>query len=162
MPRRNTYEGEGRDNKKGEKKMTLEQFYTYQEQIFDSFIKKVIANEGKDARKEIARHAEHEISMTQLTEKEIAGLAIMDSYDFDKVTFHIKDDTVTINDILLGQAIAALPPRRREVILLSYFMGKNDPQIGELLNLHPNTIRYRRQTTLEKLKQILEGLEHGS
>lgn len=64
----------------------------------------------------------------------------------------------SFKDMLLGQAIASLPPMRREVILLSYFLGKNDPQIAKLLNLTPNTIRYRRQTTLQRLKEILEVL----
>jgi DNA-directed RNA polymerase specialized sigma24 family protein len=60
----------------------------------------------------------------------------------------------------LGQAIAALPPQRRDVILLSYFMGQNDPQIGTLLHLEPQTIRYRRQTALQRLKEILENLDY--
>lgn len=70
----------------------------------------------------------------------------------------INDETVTIENMLLGQAIASLPPMRREVILLSYFLGKNDPQIAKQLNLTPNAIRYRRQTTLQRLKKILEVL----
>lgn len=140
--------------------MTLEQFHTYQEETFDSFIAKLIRNEGKDARKEIARRAEHEISLSQLMEEELAEITSMDTYNLEEMTFTVRDDTVTVNDILLGQAIASLPPMRREVILLSYFMGKNDPQIGALLNLTPNAIRYRRQTTLETLKNILEALGH--
>ena len=140
--------------------MKLEQFYTYQEQTFDSFMTKLIKNEGKDARKEIARRAEHEVAISQLMEEELAKIAGTDTYDFGKMTFFVMDNAITVNDLLLGQAIAALPPHRRDVILLSYFMGKNDPQIGKLLNLTPNTIRYRRQTSLERLKQILEILGH--
>ena len=140
--------------------MTLEQFYTYQEQTFDSFMDKLIKNEGKDARKELARRAEHEVSISQLLEREVARISVTDAYDLDKMTFYVRDEMVVINDMLLGQAIAALPPKRREVILLSYFMGKNDPQIGELLKLTPNTIRYRRQTSLQRLKEILEALGH--
>ena len=140
--------------------MKLEQFYTYQEQTFDSFIGKLIKNEGKDARKEIARQAEHEISMSQLMEKEISRIASVDAYDLDKMIFNVQDDVVTVRDTLLGQAIASLPPKRRDVILLSYFLGKNDPQIGALLHLTPAAIRYRRQTTLEWLRKILEALQY--
>ena len=141
--------------------MTLEQFYTYQEQTFDSYLNTLIKNEGRDARKEAARRAEHEISISQLMEKEVACIAVADTYDLDKMTFYVRDNAVAVNDALLGQAIATLPPKRREVILLSYFLGKNDPQIGALLHLTPNTIRYRRQTALERLKKILEALGHG-
>ena len=140
--------------------MKLEDFYTYQEQTFDSFMATVIKNEGKDAKKEIARRADHEISVSQLMERELAQIAAADTYDLDKMTFYVRNNAITVHDMLLGQAIAALPPYRREVILLAYFMNKNDPQIGELLSVTPNTIRYRRKTSLEKLKQILEMMDY--
>ena len=140
--------------------MKLEAFYTYQEQTFDSFMATVIKNEGKDAKKEIARRADHEISVSQLMERELAQIAAADTYDLDKMTFYVRNNAITVHDMLLGQAIAALPPYRREVILLAYFMNKNDPQIGELLNVTPNTIRYRRKTSLEKLKRILEMMDY--
>lgn len=138
--------------------MTLEQFYTYQEQTFDSFLYKLIKNESKNAKKEISRRAEHEISISQLMQDELSHISITDAHDIDKMTFYVRGNEITVNDILLGQAIAVLPPNRREVILLAYFMGKNDPQIGALLNLTPNAIRYRRKKSLQRLKDILEAL----
>lgn len=138
--------------------MTLEQFHTYQEQTFDSFITHLVTNEGKNARKEIARRAKKEVAMSQLLDSELARLATTDTYNVGEMTFSVNDETVVIKNILLGQAIASLPPMRREVILLSYFLGKNDPQIAKLLNLTPNAIRYRRQTSLQRLKKILEVL----
>jgi len=138
--------------------MTLEQFQKYQEQTFDSYITRLVKNEGKNARKEIARRAKKEIAISQLMDSELARLAVTDTYNIEEMTFSVNDETVIVKDMLLGQAIASLPPMRREVILLSYFLGKNDPQIAKLLNLTPNTIRYRRQTTLQRLKEILEVL----
>ena len=138
--------------------MTLEQFHTFQEQTFDSYITHLVTNEGKNARKEIARRAEKEIAMSQLMDSELARIAVTDTYNFEEMTFSVNDETVIVKDVLLGQAIASLPPMRREVILLSYFLGKNDPQIAKLLKLTPNAIRYRRQTTLQRLKEILEVL----
>lgn len=140
--------------------MTLEQFYTYQEQTFDSFLNRLVKNESKNAKKEIARRAEHEISMSQLLQDELSHIAISDVYDIERMTFYVKGNKITVNDILLGQAIASLPPNRRDVILLAYFMGKNDPQIGALLHLTPNTIRYRREKSLKRLKDILEALAY--
>lgn len=138
--------------------MTIEQFHTYQEQTFDSYITRLVKNEGKNGRKEVARRAKKEIAMSQLLDSELARLSVTDTYNVEGMTFSINDETVTIENMLLGQAIASLPPMRREVILLSYFLGKNDPQIAKQLNLTPNAIRYRRQTTLQRLKEILEVL----
>lgn len=140
--------------------MTLQQFHTYQEQTFDSYMNKLIKNEGKDAKKEISRRAKREIPMSQLSKSEYAHIAITDTYDLDHMTFSVKDDTIIIKDAFLGQALAALPPNRREVILLSYFMAKSDPQIGALLNLTSNAIRYRKMTALQRLRELMETLEN--
>lgn len=140
--------------------MTLEQFYTYQEQTFDSYVAAVIKNESKDAKKELARRADRVITMSQLMKDELAQIAAEDKYDLDGMTFNVDGDTVIVRDMLLGQAIASLPPQRREVILLSYFLGKNDPQIAALLHLGKDAVFFRRNSTLERLRKILEDLNY--
>lgn len=140
--------------------MTLEQFYTYQEQTFDSYVAVVIKNESRNAKKEIARRAKHEISLSQLMNDEVAQIAAADDYDLESMTFSVAGGTVTIHDILLGQALASLTPQRREVILLSYFLKKNDPQIAAILNLGKDAVFFRRNSTLQRLKEILEDLNY--
>ena len=140
--------------------MTLLQFHTYKEQAFDSYISKVIKNEGKDAKKEIARRAQHEVAISQLFQSELAQIATSDKYEIDNMTFSVGNDTVTISDFLLGKAIAALPPQRREVILQSYFLNRNDVQIASLMHLETDTINKRRHTSLRRLKELLEALDY--
>lgn len=141
--------------------MTLSQFYTYKEQAFDSYISKLIKNEGKDAKKEIARRAQHEVAISQLFQSELAQIATSDKYEIDNMTFSvIGGDTVIISDFLLGKAIAALPPQRREVILQSYFLNKNDVQIASLMHLETDTVNKRRHATLRRLKELLEALDY--
>lgn len=138
--------------------MTLDEFYAYQEQTFDSYIATVIRNEAKDAKKEIAKRAEREIALSQLMEDELAQIAKTDHYDLESMTFFVGGDTVTIHDLLLGQAIASLPPQRREVILMSYFLNKNDPQIAKALHLGEDAVFFRRNSALRRLRKILEEL----
>lgn len=140
--------------------MTLEQFYTYQEQTFDSYVAIVIKNESKDAKKAIARRTEREISLSQLMQEELAQITATDEYNLESMTFFVAGDTVTIHDMLLGQALASLTPQRREVILLSYFLKKNDPQIAAILNLGKDAVFFRRKSTLQRLKDILEDLNY--
>ena len=140
--------------------MTLAEFYTYQEQTFDSYVLTIIKNEAINAKKEIARRAEHETELSQLMRDELAQIAAEDNYNFDSMTFTVDGDTVIIHDMLLGQAIASLPPQRREVILMSYFLGKNDPQIAALLHLGEDAVFFRRNSALERLRKILEDLNY--
>lgn len=140
--------------------MNLLQFHTYQEQTFDSFARKLIKNEGRNARRDIARRSQREVALSQLMQGELAQIATRDHYNFDNATFSVQGDVVTVKDMLLGYAIALLPPQRREVILLSYFLELTDPQIAELLHTEPNTIRYRKHATLRRLRKILEDMDY--
>ena len=141
--------------------MKLSEFHLYKEETFDSYIKKVIKNAAIDANRSIANHADREISLTQLSRENEAQLAEEDTYDLDSVRFSVRGDAVTVNDIHLGQAIASLSPQRREVILLSYFMDKNDPQVADLLHMETNTVRYRKHAALRRLRRLLEELDNG-
>ena len=49
------------------------------------------------------------------------------------------------------------PPQRRNVLLLSYIMGKNDVEIGKALNLARTTVRDRRHDGMEKLQELMRG-----
>lgn len=75
----------------------------------------------------------------------------------DTVEFHIRGYTVTVENAALGQAIAVLPIRLRDVALLYYFAGMSDPQIGQLLRLKPDTVQHRRTASLAKLRKLLGG-----
>ena len=81
----------------------------------------------------------------------------MTSIPEDTVEFHIRGYTVAVENAALGQAIAVLPVRLRDVALLYYFAGMSDPQIGQLLRLKPDTVQHRRAASLTKLRKLLGG-----
>ena len=58
---------------------------------------------------------------------------------------------------LLAEALNALPERKRDIILLSYFLDMSDAEIGELLNVVRTTVFRHRKSALAKIKQYLEG-----
>ena len=62
---------------------------------------------------------------------------------------------------LLADALAQLPEDKRDVILLSYFLGMTDREISEKLNVVHQTVSKRRLTTLKELREYLmkEGFE---
>lgn len=51
----------------------------------------------------------------------------------------------------------ALPERKRDIILLSYFLDMSDAEIAELLNVVRTTVFRHRKSALAKIKQYLEG-----
>ena len=136
--------------------MKLADFYAYTEQTFDSFCKQVIRNERTDALRELAYHAKNE-TVFSAAPAEMARLSIVDRIPEETVEFHIRGYTLTVENAALGQAIAILPIRLRDVALLYYFAGMSDPQIGQLLRLKPDTMQHRRAASLAKLRKLLGG-----
>jgi DNA-directed RNA polymerase specialized sigma24 family protein len=50
-----------------------------------------------------------------------------------------------------------VPERKRDIILLSYFLELTDGEIGKKLNMMRSTVQYKRTTTLQELRRFMEG-----
>lgn len=132
----------------------------YLEQTFDSFCKAVIRNESRNIHKRFKKTAEHEISLYGLSAAEEAQLQTEDSYNMEKPLFTVDEKCFSVDDERLATALAFLTPQRRDVILLSFFLGYSDAQIGRKLNISPDTISYRKSIALKKLRELLGGFEN--
>ena len=79
----------------------------------------------------------------------------------DEHVFDVQGLPVVVTGDLLADALAQLPEGKRDVILLSYFLGMSDREISERLNVVRQTISKRRLTTLKELREYLmkEGFE---
>lgn len=140
--------------------MTLHQFYAYKEQSFDAFCKAVIRNESMDQMRLLAKRATQEVNLSALTNEELTKLQQTDLYCPEIISFWVQGNRVQITDWALGQALRPLPPQKRDVILLSYFLDQSDTQIGKLLKMSSRTVCYRRTAALGRLKSLLEGLDY--
>lgn len=54
-----------------------------------------------------------------------------------------------------------LTKRKREVILLFYFMGMSDAEIAKEMNLVRSTVYEHRKRSLEILKKVMEEKKDG-
>lgn len=144
--------------------MTLEGFYLYQEENFDAFSKSTIKRISAKIFNEIAARAERETALSALSFRDEQKLCTEDTYALEDggILFWVLGEPIVVHDDLLGQALSALPPKRRDVILLFYFADRNEPQIGQLLHLSTPAVNYRHGTALERLKEILEAMGYGA
>ena len=139
--------------------MTKEQFYTYQQQTFDSFSKKVVRNKSVDILREYKRRLEKEVSLQDIPLTELCSLSAVDTYHPYCKTYHVRGNTIRIYDPALGEVLQYIAPPRRDVILLCYFLELSDAEIGRLMHINRKTVSYRRESALRKLKELLEGLD---
>jgi RNA polymerase sigma factor (sigma-70 family) len=142
--------------------MTRAQFYTYQEQTFDSFTKTVIKHKSIDIIREYARQAEHEIPLSDMSPSDLSVQAsTTDIYRPYSKTYSVRNYLVRVHDPVIGELLQYLTPQRREVILMYYFLDLNDAEIGRLLHIDNTTAKYRRSSALKRLKKMMEDIENG-
>lgn len=128
---------------------------------FDSFCKLVLHGEKVNYEKEMDYRNRHEISISCLTEEELSCLNTMDEYMVESEIFRVFDYDIEVKDELLVEALKYLPEKKRNVILLSFFMDMSDVEIARLMKLVKSTIHHHRTSSLQSLKKIMEGIRNG-
>lgn len=141
--------------------MTFEQFQRYQEETFDAFCKAVIRNESANAHKEMDERAEKEIPFSCLSPSDLQSITTVDVYRPYRKKYHVRGNIVYVYDPTLGEILQHISPQRREVILLCYFLGFNDSEIGRLLHIDHKTVDYRRNAALQRLRELLEDGDYA-
>ena len=123
---------------------------------FDAFCKKVLRNDVRNYYDEMKRLRDKEVSFSELSERELEQLSTTDKYFATEQTFNVLGNDIIVNDENIAEALRSLPERKRDIILLSYFLELSDREIGKKLNLIRSTVQYQRTSTLRELKKIME------
>lgn len=131
---------------------------THIRHAFDSFCKKVVRNEALNIQKKYARFRQRQISMEILKQK---GLGTEFYYSEPNMnssgSFIVLGIKIFISNEELANAIAALSSLRQEIILMSFFIGLNDREIGDIIGKSLGSVWYQRQVALEELGKYLGG-----
>lgn len=75
------------------------------------------------------------------------------------VDFQVLEYDIEVRDPRIAMALKKLTERKRDVILLYFFMDMNDVEIAESMNLVCSTVCEHRKRSLEILKEILKEAE---
>jgi RNA polymerase sigma-70 factor (sigma-E family) len=67
-----------------------------------------------------------------------------------------REGTVELHADELGDALAALPARRRAAIVLRYYVGLGEREIAETLGVRPGTVKSLLHRALAQLRQAIE------
>ncbi|MFV0361930.1 MAG: RNA polymerase sigma factor [Suipraeoptans sp.] len=123
---------------------------------FGGFCTRVLKNEAARIHNEYAKQRDREKSLSDLTSSELSQIATMDKPFMGEHIFDVLGNPVVVTGDLLAEAIAKLPENKRDIILLSYFLGMTDREISEQLKVVRQTISKRRAKTLKELRDYLE------
>lgn len=81
----------------------------------------------------------------------------MDEYESEYHQFQVLGYDIEVKDTLIAEALKNLSEKKRNVILLSYFMEMSDADIAREMNLVRSTVHEHRTRSLEILRKIMEG-----
>lgn len=88
----------------------------------------MLRGEVSDYRKELARRSQLEVAFSELSEKELNTLYTTDEYPSGFHTFRVLGYDVAVKNPSIGAALEALPEKKRDIILLAYFLDMSDTE----------------------------------
>lgn len=142
---------------KGGEKMELDPKEIQRQQAFDSFCKKVLKHEANNGHREINRRALMEIPMSELPEGAMEQLAVYDEYPWEYTSFNVGEETVLVRDDRLAEALAAIPEKERNIILMYWFLDMADREIADQMGIARRTVNTHRQNAYRLLKKLMGG-----
>src|SRR5699024_8331024 len=89
---------------------------------FDCVARKDVSTTVKDYNRELGRRAKRETPFCELSEMEINHIGAVDEYSVEFTAFDVFGNEVRIYDERLCEAIKKLAERRRNILLMSYFL----------------------------------------
>ena len=119
---------------------------------FDRLCQMALKGEAVNYYKHMDYRRKHEVTFSELSEKELSKLFTMDEYGTEYHHFEVHGYDIEVKNTLIAEALKGLTERKRNVILLSYFMEMSDADIAREMNLVRSTIHEHRTRSLEILK----------
>lgn len=131
-------------------------FESHLQHTFDSYCRKVVRNEARNIEKHHARERKHKTSLDYLPSEKRDSLFYFDHNVTNSEIFVIDGMSIEVSNDNLIEAIKLLSENLREIILLYYFVGLNDREIGERYNLSAGGLWAVRQRAVRFLQLQME------
>ena len=124
---------------------------------FDSFCKAVLRNYARDWYRAKQRREKNEVLFSELPDNHsLEPIHIDPISSAEKYFFDDLEQSIAIENDALAQALHSLSGRKRQIILLAYFLDWTDQQIGERFHVVRSTIQAARTKALKEMRDLLE------
>ena len=137
--------------------MKPDRHYEHKQHAFDSYCKKVLKYEAYNGYREISRRQKYEALFSELSEEELAQLAVYDRYSWEYTAFPVGGAVILIEDDRLAEALLGLSQEDREIFMMHWFLRMTDAQIARYINMPRRTVNTRRQKAYRLLKELMGG-----
>lgn len=110
----------------------------------------------KDYDRELTRRAKHETPFSELPDIMVESFEILDEYELGVISFDAYGMEVRVSDDELCEALQKLPEKKRNILLMFYFLEMSDTEISELLQIDRSTSYRNRTASLKEMKKYLQ------
>lgn len=107
---------------KGGENLKPDRHYEHKQYAFDSYCKKVLKCEACNGYRQISRHQKRFTSLEELSEAEMAQLAVYDRYPWEYTTFPVGGAVILIEDDGPAEALLGLSQEDREIFMMHWFL----------------------------------------
>ena len=126
---------------------------------FDTLVKRVIDTTIKDYDRHMKFLSSHEKSFCELPEIKVNSFAIQDNYEMDVTVFDVYGMEARVSGDELCKALKRLPEKKRNNLLMFYFLDMSDTEIAELQKISRAGAFKNRQNALNKMRELLQKSE---
>ena len=133
-----------------------EQFKEHIEYTFAAFCKVVLRNEAINAYRDFGRKQKREVSLDYLMSETPFEPFTTDNYfeQYNRPTvFVVKGQRIVVASKRLADALLKLPEQRRVVLLLYFFLGYTDTEVGNEYGRCRSTANYWKHAALKQLRK---------
>ncbi|MCD8335882.1 MAG: sigma-70 family RNA polymerase sigma factor [Lachnospiraceae bacterium] len=127
---------------------------------FDRLCQMALKGEAVNYYRHMDYLKNNEVMFSDLSEAERRQMAHYDTYNVENSHFVVLGYDIEVKDMLLAEALSQLTEKKRNVILLSFFMEMSDADIAREMHLVRSTIHKHRVRSLEILREIMEELKN--
>ena len=122
---------------------------------FCAYCIKVLHGEALNYLDELKRQREREVSFSDLLQKDLDALYLYDDYELAE-KFTVLGKQVSVRDEWISEALKKLPEKKREIILMLYFLDMTEKEIAACLKLVQSTVHYHKDDSLRLLRKLME------
>ena len=122
---------------------------------FCAYCAKVLHGEALNYLDELERKRKREVNFSELLQKDLASLYYYDAYEIAE-NFTVMGRQVPVYDEWVSKVLKKLPVKKREIILMLYFLDMTEKEIAAHLKLVQSTVHYHKDDSLRLMRKLME------
>lgn len=119
---------------------------------FCAYCIKVMHGEALNYFDELERQRTREVTFSELLQKDMDSLYYCDDYNMADY-FTVMGRQIPVRDEWISKALKKLPSKKREIILMLYFLDMTEKEIAACLKLVQSTVHYHKDDSLKLLRE---------